>query len=162
MGKMIKIGIADLAVSKAPDAITTLGLGSCIGVALYDKTTKTGGLVHVMLPDSTALRNAGVNEAKFADTGVDALVKQLLAMGVQKRNLTAKIAGGARMFSFSNKSKVGNVGERNIEAVKQRLKMHNIRIIAEDVGLDYGRTVELYLDSGEYHIKSVGKETKII
>ncbi|MCR4842445.1 MAG: chemotaxis protein CheD [Eubacterium sp.] len=161
MGNMFKIGIADLNVCKAPDAITTLGLGSCVGVALYDKTTKTAGLVHVMLPDSTAIRNSS-NAAKFADTGVDELVKQMLAMGINKRNLVAKIAGGAKMFSFSDKSKVGNVGERNVQAVKERLKMHGIRLIAEDTGLDYGRTVEIYADSGDYHIKAVGKTEKVI
>ncbi len=162
MGKMIKIGIADIAVTKAPDAITTLGLGSCIGVALFDKTTKTGGLVHIMLPDSTQIRNPGNNPSKFADTGVDELVKRMLSAGVQKRNLVAKIAGGAKMFSFSDKSTVGNVGDRNAAAVRERLKMHGIRLIAEDCGLDYGRTVELYCDTGEYHIKAVGKGKKVI
>ena len=142
MGNMIKIGIADLNVCKSPDAVTTLGLGSCVGVALYDKTTHTAGLVHVMLPDSTAIRN-NTNVAKFADTGVPELVKMMEKQGVSKRNLVAKIAGGAKMFSFSDSSKVGNVGERNVEAVKAALKKEGIRIIAEDTGLDYGRTVEI-------------------
>ena len=161
MGNMIKIGIADLNVCKAPDAITTLGLGSGVGVALYDRTTKTAGLVHVMLPDSTAIR-VNSNAAKFADTGVDELIKRMEAMGVSKRNLVAKIAGGAKMFSFSDTSKVGNVGERNVQCVKARLKMHGIRLIAEDTGLNYGRTVEIYAENGDYIVKAVGKPAKTI
>ena len=161
MGNIIKIGIADLNVCKAPDAVTTLGLGSCVGVALYDSTTKTAGLVHVMLPDSTQIRNSS-NAAKFADTGVVALVKMMEKAGVAKRNLVAKIAGGAKMFSFSDSSKVGNVGERNVEAVKAALKKEGIRLVAEDTGLDYGRTVEIYAENGNYKIKAVGKPEKVI
>ncbi len=161
MGKMIKIGIADLNVCKAPDSITTLGLGSCIGIALYDKTTKIGGLVHIMLPDSTQIRN-NTNKAKFADTGIEELVEKVTKAGANRASLKAKIAGGAKMFEVSGNTGVGNVGERNIEAVKKKLKELNIRIIAEDTGLNYGRTVELHCETGEYHIKAVGKPLKII
>ena len=70
MGNMIKVGMADLKVCKCPDALTTLGLGSCVGVALYDPVTKVSGLLHCMLPDSTQIRNNS-NVAKFADTGID-------------------------------------------------------------------------------------------
>lgn len=75
MGATIKVGMADLNVCKAPDAITTLGLGSCIGIAVYDPVTKIGGLAHIMLPDSTKIRNNS-NIAKFADTGIEELIKK--------------------------------------------------------------------------------------
>ena len=68
MGQMIKVGMADLKICKAPDALTTIGLGSCIGIALYDPSTKISGLAHIMLPDSKSIRNNS-NIAKFADTG---------------------------------------------------------------------------------------------
>ena len=161
MGEVIKVGMADLNICKAPNTITTLGLGSCIGLTLYDPVTKVGGMVHYMLPDSTKVRNNS-NIAKFADTGIDELLKRVLAAGASRQRLVAKIAGGAKMFEVSGLSEVGNIGARNAEAAKAILKEKGIRLIAEDTGLNYGRTVELHCDTGEFHIKSVGKPLKII
>lgn len=161
MGVVIKVGMADLKTGKAPDVLTTLGLGSCIGIALWDPTTRIGGLAHVMLPDSTKIRN-NTNIAKFADTGITELVRQMEALGVSKRRLVAKIAGGARMFEVSGATSVGNIGEKNAIASKQKLKELGIPIIAEDIGLNYGRTVELLCENGDYVIKAVGKPLKTI
>ncbi|MCF2642304.1 MAG: chemotaxis protein CheD [Lachnospiraceae bacterium] len=161
MGEVIKVGMADLNVCKNPDIITTLGLGSCIGIALYDPVTKIGGLAHIMLPDSTKMRNNS-NIAKFADTGIEELLKRVIKEGASKTRLVAKIAGGAKMFEVSGLSDIGNVGLRNAEASKAKLKELGIRLVAEDTGLNYGRTVELHCDTGEYYIKSVGKPIKII
>ncbi len=161
MGNVIKVGMADLNICKAPDTITTLGLGSCIGLTLYDPVTKVGGMVHYMLPDSTKVSNNS-NKAKFADTGIDELLRKVVAAGANKSRLVAKIAGGARMFEVSGLSDVGNIGARNAEAAKAILKKYGIRLIAEDTGLNYGRTVELHCDTGEFYIKSVGKPIKII
>ena len=161
MGVVIKVGMADLKTGKAPDILTTLGLGSCIGIALWDPTTKIGGLAHVMLPDSTKIRNNS-NIAKFADTGIAELVRQMEAMGVPRKRLVAKIAGGARMFEVSGSTSVGNIGEKNAIASKQKLKELGIPILAEDTGLNYGRTVELNCENGDYVIKAVGKSVKTI
>lgn len=161
MAEMIKVGMADAKVCHAPDAITTLGLGSCVGVALYDKSTKISGLVHVMLPDSTQVRQ-NQNKAKFADTGIDLLIDMMKAEGANINGLTAKIAGGAQMFAFSGNSDMLRVGERNAEAVKKKLAALNIRILAEDTGLNYGRTVEFYPETGDFLIKAVGKTPKTI
>lgn len=157
----IKVGMADLNVCKSPDMITTLGLGSCIGIALYDPVTKIGGLAHIMLPDSTQMRNNS-NIAKFADTGIEELVKRMIEAGASKSRLVAKIAGGAKMFEVSGLSAIGNVGERNAQASKEKLKQLGIPLKAEDTGLNYGRTVELYTETGEFRIKSVGKTVKTI
>ena len=161
MGVVIKVGMADLKTGKAPDVLTTLGLGSCIGIALWDPTTRIGGLAHVMLPDSTKIRNNS-NIAKFADTGIAELVRQIEAMGVPKKRLVAKIAGGARMFEVSGSTSVGNIGEKNAIASKQKLQELGIPILAEDTGLNYGRTVELNCANGDYVIKAVGKPVKTI
>ena len=131
MSKVIKVGMADLNLCKAPVIITTLGLGSCIGLTLYDPVTKIGGLVHYMLPDSTQMRNNS-NIAKFADTGIDELLKQVLRAGANRTRLVAKIAGGAKMFSVSGSSNISNIGERNALAAKAKLKQLRIRLIAED------------------------------
>ncbi len=161
MGEMIKVGMADMNVCVAPDAITTLGLGSCVGIVLYDTTKKIAGMVHVMLPDSTKIRNNG-NVAKFADTGIDELIKRLLKMGASKTSMIAKIAGGAQMFAFQSNNEMLRVGERNVEATKQILHQLKIPIIAEDTGLNYGRTIEFYPENGELIIRSVGKPLKTL
>lgn len=161
MSDVIKVGMADLNICKSPDIITTIGLGSCIGIALYDPATKIGGLAHIMLPDSTQIRNNS-NIAKFADTGIEELVRRVIAAGASRSRLKAKIAGGARMFAVSGLSDVGNIGERNAISARKKLKELGIPLIAEDTGLSYGRTVELHCETGEFYIKSVGKPIKII
>ena len=161
MGVVIKVGMADLKTGKDPDVLTTLGLGSCIGIALWDPTTRIGGLAHIMLPDSTKIRN-NTNIAKFADTGIVELVRQMEELGVARRRLVAKIAGGARVFEVTGSTSVGNIGEKNAIASKQKLKELGIPILAEDTGLNYGRTVELNCANGDYVIKAVGKPVKTI
>lgn len=161
MSVMVKVGMADANVCHTPDAITTLGLGSCVGVALYDKSKKIAGLVHVMLPDSTTVRQNS-NKAKFADTGIDLLIAMMVKEGATRSRLTAKIAGGAQMFAFSGNSDMLRVGERNVEAVKKKLAALGIRILAEDTGLNFGRTVEFYPETGDFLIKAVGKPPKTI
>ncbi len=161
MGEMIKVGMADLNVCTAPDVITTLGLGSCVGIVLHDPLRKIAGMVHVMLPDSTKILN-NENKAKFADTGIDALILEMTKIGADRRTLIAKIAGGAQMFAFSNNNEMMRIGDRNVEATKLKLQQLGISIKAEDTGLNYGRTIEFYPDTGMLLIKSVGKEKKLI
>ena len=102
------------------------------------------------------------NIAKFADTGIEELLRRVVGAGANRGRLVAKIAGGAKMFEVSGMSNVGNIGERNAIAAKEKLKELKIRLIAEDTGLNYGRTVELHCETGEFYIKSVGKPLKII
>ncbi|MCR5143979.1 MAG: chemotaxis protein CheD [Lachnospiraceae bacterium] len=162
MGQIIKVGMADLKICKAPDVLTTIGLGSCIGIAIYDSSTKISGLAHIMLPDSTQIRNNS-NVAKFADTGIQKLYDDMIKAGANKSKMVAKIAGGAKMFELSSGSGDGiNIGEKNAIASKNKLKELGIRLVAEDTGLNYGRTVELYSETGAYLIKAVGKDVKEI
>ncbi|MDE6209685.1 MAG: chemotaxis protein CheD [Lachnospiraceae bacterium] len=162
MGEVIKVGMADLKVCTVPDSLTTLGLGSCVGIALYDRTTKITGLAHIMLPSSKEICNNS-NIAKFADTGIEETVRLMKAKGAKVSNIVAKIAGGAQMFAFStNKNEMLNVGDRNVYAVKEKLKELNIPIIAEDTGLNFGRTVIIDSETGIYTIKAVGKDIKEI
>ena len=160
MSEIIKVGMADLKTCLPPNGITTLGLGSCVGIALRDKNNKVGGLAHIMLPDSTVIANQ-TNVAKFADTGIVELLKQMEKLGAVKRNVVAKIAGGATMFAMSSRTNL-NVGERNVEAVKAKLKELGIPILSEDTGLNFGRTVIFYPETGDYVIKAVGKPEKVI
>lgn len=161
MGEIIKVGMADLKICKSPDGVTTLGLGSCVGIALRDPVTQIGGLAHVMLPDSTAIKNNS-NIYKFADTGIEELVRLMVEAGASRLRLVAKIAGGAQMFAFQNKVDLVRVGERNVEASIEKLQELKIPILAEDTGATYGRTVVFYPSSGDFVIRAVGKDEKVI
>ncbi len=157
MGEIIKVGMADLKTCTEPDSLTTLGLGSCVGVALYDPVTKVSGLLHLMLPDSTQIKN-NQNTAKFADTGIAELCAQMNKKGAVQSRLVAKIAGGAQMFSFGSSSNdIMSVGQKNVEATKKILAKMGIRIIAEDTGLNYGRTIIFDSVTGKLRIRAVGK-----
>ncbi len=161
MAEVIKVGIADMNICKVPDTITTVGLGSCVGVVLYDERKKISGLLHVMLPDSTRIKDNS-NKAKFADTGIDFLIKELQELGVHSTSLKAKIAGGAKMFSFASESNLGNIGDNNVKAVKAMLTKKNIPIIAEDTGENYGRTIVFNPDDFTLLIKRAGNKSIII
>lgn len=162
MAEVIKVGMADLNVCVSPNGITTLGLGSCVGIAVRDPVTKIGGLAHIMLPDSTTIKN-NTNIPKFADTGIDELIKRVVAKGASRARLVAKIAGGAQMFAFQGgNSEATRVGERNVEAVKKKLAELRIPILAEDTGKNYGRTVIFYPENGDFVIRAVGKPEKTI
>ena len=161
MSEMIKVGMADLKLCKSSDGITTLGLGSCVGIALRDPVNKIGGLAHIMLPDSTKIQNNS-SIPKFADTGIQDLVNQMVRAGAVQSRIVAKIAGGAQMFSFQNKTELIAIGERNVEATKKKLQELRIRILAQDTGESYGRTVEFFPETGDFIIKAVGKTPKTI
>lgn len=146
-----------MGVAKPPDTIRTSGLGSCVGVVLYDETKKVAGLVHIMLPDSSLSRSETPNIAKFADTGIKGLEEMLLKEGAQKCRLKAKIAGGAQMFQFSSSKEIMRIGQRNVEAVKRVLKELGIPIIAEDTGGSSGRTIEFNPATGKLMIRTVNQ-----
>lgn len=157
----IKVGMADLNVTKAPDQLTTLGLGSCVGITLYDGVNKIAGLAHIMLPSSKEIKNND-NKAKFADTGIEELIKSMVAIGAKKNNLVAKIAGGAQMFNFNSNNHMLKIGERNVVATKEKLKELNIRIVSEDTGGNFGRTIVLDSTNGSLYVRTIGHGEKTI
>lgn len=159
MSELIKVGMADYKVGRNPASLISYGLGSCVGIALFDSITKIGGLAHIMLPNSTQARSTE-NPAKFADTALPLMLAEMVQLGAGKSRITAKIAGGAQMFTFTNVTDIMRIGERNAEAVKEVLKKLDIRILAEDTGGNYGRTVELRLDTGKFRVKTIDKGEK--
>lgn len=154
----ITIGIGDLKVCRAPDVLVTYALGSCVGICLVDSQAGVGGLSHIMLPDSTSGMNGATMPMRFADTAIPMLIRQMEQLGASKGRLKAKIAGGATMFATA--SDKFNIGERNIAAVKRILMSNRIPIIAEDTGLDYGRTQFFYPESGIMEIRAAAKGIK--
>ncbi|HOR85145.1 MAG TPA: chemotaxis protein CheD [Bacillota bacterium] len=161
MAEIIKVGMADSNTTYSPGVLTTLGLGSCVGICLYDTSTKISGLVHIMLPDSKQIKN-NVNQSKFADTGIIKLLEDIIKMGAKRSKITSKIAGGSQMFNFNDSSDIMRIGLRNVAATKDILKQLNIPLIAEDTGGNYGRTIELYSETGILLIKTIGRGTKQI
>ena len=161
MARTIIVGMADLNVTTAPGVLTTLGLGSCVGIALYDPHAKVAGLAHIMLPDSTKIHN-NTNVAKFADTALVKLIRDMESTGAKKLRLQAKIAGGAQMFAINSTNESLRIGDRNVEATLRLLKENHIPLIAYEVGANYGRTVELYAEDGRLLVKTIGHGNRIL
>jgi chemotaxis protein CheD len=159
---VIKVGIADMNIVRSPDSIRTSGLGSCVGVVVFDQAREIAGLAHIMLPDSSFAKADRLNTAKYADTAVKELVSKLTRHGARVHSLKAKIAGGAQMFQFSNGNDMMRIGPRNVEAVKKELASLNIAIVAEDVGGNSGRTIEFNPKTCLLHIRTVNKGTQEI
>lgn len=155
----VKVGMADYKVSKSPDKLITLGLGSCVGIIFYDRSKKIGGMAHIMLPKNT---NPDKRSNKYADVAIEDMLRELLSNGVRLNSIEAKIAGGSQMFSFSNSDEKKSVGYRNVVSVKQILEEHKIKILVEDTGGSFGRTVELDLEDGSLRIKTIGHGEKIV
>ena len=154
----IKIGIGDMKVLRQEGTLITYALGSCIGVTLYDPMIKLGGLLHIMLPQSTD--QTGAMPFKFADTGVREMVRKMAVFGGSKNRYICKIAGGAQMFQMTGP--IGNIGERNILSVKKALSDEQIRIQGEDVGKNYARTMLLDVGTGEVKIRTMGRQEIIL
>jgi len=155
---LINIGIADVAVSNSPNILRTV-LGSCVGICIYDPQIKTGGLAHIMLPHN---KKSSSNLKKYADTAIPFMVDEMIKLGSNKTRLVVKLAGGATMFKHTVNSLVGDIGLNNITSTREVLSALNIPILSEDVGGDYGRTVDFYLETGEVRIKAVGEDPKTI
>lgn len=159
MSETVRVKMAEYHVGRSPDILVTIGLGSCVGIALYDDINKIGGLIHIMLPKSNGGEN--IKPAKYADTGIPLLIEKMVEAGARRENMTAKLAGGAHMFSSSG-DMVIQIGKKNIEAVYRILEEYNIPIIGEDLGKDYGRTMEFYTEDGRVKIRSYKKGEKFI
>jgi len=157
MSKVITVGIADMKYTRNEGILITYALGSCVGVCLYDPIVKVAAMIHVMLP----IKLDGFNDSnlyKFADPGIRVTIKKMEAFGALRQRITAKIAGGARMFEISNGSGIGNIGLRNIESVRQVLKSEGIPIISEDVGGNYARTLLFDSSNGVGVLRTYGKK----
>ena len=148
------IGIADMKFAQKEGVLITYALGSCIGICLYDPVIKLGGLLHIMLPLN--METGRKNPLKYADTGFNEMLKKMTSMGANKARMTAKIAGGAKMFEVNGGS-LGNIGQRNIESVRMQLKKHGIRLLKEDVGGSVARTMLFDVSNGMACIRSYGR-----
>lgn len=161
MDRIIRVGMADLNVIRNPGMLTTLGLGSCVGIALFDRVRNIIGLAHIMLPSSQQVKNNS-NAAKFADTAIEKLINDMWVLGTKKKDIVAKLAGGSQMFAFNDVSEIMRIGMRNVASSKEKLQELGIPIISEDTGGNHGRTIELYSDDGRLVVKTIGLGVKQI
>ncbi len=149
----IRVKVADYAVSQGDVILSSVGLGSCIAIALYDARTGVGGLAHILVPSPTLSRDTS-NPAKFPSTAVPLLVEEMRRRGASQ-SITAKIAGGASMFASLIPSGGINMGERNAIATRQALTDAGLPLLAEDCGGEHGRSVYFHLGDGRLEIRSL-------
>lgn len=140
--------------------LITYALGSCIGICLYDPVVKLAGMVHIMLPKNQ--EGTGGNIFKYADSGIPETIRKMEAFGGMRRRIVSKIAGGAKMFDIPGGGTLGNIGQRNAEEVRIVLREEKIRLLKEDVGSNYARTLLFDCATGEGLIRAYGRgETKL-
>ncbi|HET9465213.1 MAG TPA: chemotaxis protein CheD [Gemmatimonadales bacterium] len=153
-GRVVLVRVADMRSGRADDTLVTVGLGSCIAIMLYDAEAKVGGMAHVLLP-TPALSRKDSNPAKFPQTAVPRLIELMVADGAKPQRITARLAGGASMFSALAPPGTIQMGERNLVAARQVLNSHGVPLIAEAVGGDFGRTVRLRVCDGRVEVSTV-------
>jgi chemotaxis protein CheD len=163
MAEVYHVGMGEIIVAKHPVILTSLGLGSCLGLVIYDEIAKVAGMSHIMLPENHEGREVK-KFGKYADTAIPKLIEELIALGALRSRLKAKMAGGAQMFSIPGKNSGSflAIGERNIEATKKMLSNFGISLVAYDVGGNKGRSVEFYTDNWIMVVKVIGSEVKRI
>lgn len=154
----VAVGLGELKSGSRPDQVLVCyGLGSCIGLALYDPVAHVGVMVHIVLPDSSLSRGQQFSPAKFADTAVPAAIAEAQRLGASKGRLIARMAGGARMLNVVGAGSKLDIGSRNGEAVRAVLGEHGIRLAADDTGGTYGRTLQLFVGTGRLLVSTVGR-----
>jgi len=156
-GNLINVGIAEIGIGGKGDILRTV-LGSCVGICLYDSKNFIGGMSHIMLP-TNHVKNS--TPQKYADSAIPLLLEKMLSTGADEKNLTAKIFGGATMFKLPSNGLMGDIGKNNINKVKEILASMGIKIIAEDVGGDFGRTIDFIINKGSVSVRSMRNEDKI-
>lgn len=159
-GEIVSVGMGEAFAAKDPTTVlVAYGLGSCVGICLYDPIAKVGGMAHVMLPDSREGKISGAS-AKFADQAVPLLIKEVLALGASKARLIVKIAGGAQMIVAPGFVDRFNIGERNVTAVSKMLEAHSLKLSSADTGGNMGRTVQLFVHTGQVLVRTAGKDSR--
>ncbi|MFD2704785.1 chemotaxis protein CheD [Salibacterium lacus] len=160
--QVIKVGMADWKTAEAPEKLRTSGLGSCVGVVIYEESRKIAAMAHIMLPDSSMAGTRSLQRAKFADTALEDVLAWFQEKGCRCHRLQAKLAGGAQMFSFSEGSEMMRIGPRNSEAVKMFLEHNGIPVKGEDTGGSKGRTIEFNIMDSSLFIRTVSQGKTII
>lgn len=162
MSKIVSVGISEFRIAAAPTILTTYGLGSCVGIALFDPVALTGGLAHTLLPTPARASEKTEKTAKFTCWAVELMVEELIKNGCASERLVAKLAGGAKMFEHHYKLSPGGIGERNVASARAALELYGIPLVAEDTGDDYGRSLEFHTTTGLLVVRALQRPLRHI
>jgi chemotaxis protein CheD len=156
---MSSVGLGEMRISRDPnEVLIAFGLGSCLGIGMYDPVAKIGGMIHVVLPEQKSGNDA--NPAKFVDTGIPLLLGKVIAEGGVQSRLIVRMGGGANMLSSPGLSGIFDIGTRNINKAHQVLKELKITLVKEEVGGQVGRTVRLYIVDGRMTVRMMGSQER--
>lgn len=140
-----EVPMGELVVTKEEDNLTASAVGSCAVIALYDRKLKIAAMIHAMLPYA---RDES-SDAKYVDTAIDSALEKMRSFGAEKKDLEARLVGGANMFGLSN----SDIGKDNILSAKKKLKETGIKLIGESIGGSIGRSVEFSVATGIVTVK---------
>ncbi|NMC54051.1 MAG: chemotaxis protein CheD [Chloroflexi bacterium] len=163
MENSVSVGLGEIAISRNPDEVlVAYGLGSCLGIGVYDPVARVAGLLHAVLPESPNGSSVNGSAAKYVNTGIAELMKSLEAAGGSPARAKIRVIGGANMLLSSSLSKTFDIGTRNIEASRKTFEKMKLKVSAEEVGGHTGRTVRLFVHNGRMTFRIVGgKEQEI-
>jgi chemotaxis protein CheD len=156
------VGVGEMGVSNNPSiTLSTYALGSCVAVVVYDAVAKAGGLLHMMLPESSiSPAKAFTQPAMFADTGLPLLFRAVAGLKTETARLRLFVAGGACILCTNDTFRIG---ERNLRATADFLARHGFTVPQSSIGGTINRTVHLNIGTGEIMLKTPnGAETFLL
>ncbi len=148
----IEVSMGELVVTKEEGSLYSHAVGSCVVITLYEHRLKIAGMIHAMLPSRTLESEVRMtnDEVRYVDIAIDSALEKMFALGADRKNIEAKLAGGANMFGFSY-----DIGAENVKSAREKLKQENIKIVGESVGGSIGRSVEFSTAAGIVTVKIV-------
>ena len=161
MNDPTNIGLGERVVSQNPlDVLVAYGLGSCLGINMFDPVRRISGLLHAVLPQR--MNGADPMSAKYVDSGIEGLINEMVKAGAERRRLIIRMAGGANMLTASGLSSTFDIGTRNINSAHSTFQRLSMTLKAEEVGGNLGRTVRVYVADGRMTLRILnGKEMEL-
>jgi chemotaxis protein CheD len=159
MSQILSVGLGEAVVSRDPQVVlVAYGLGSCLGVAMYDPVARVAGLLHAVLPThQNGYQGGGEGSVfKYVDSGIYTLLTAMEEVGAQRSRLIIKLAGGANMLVSTAFSHIFEIGTRNVQSAYQVLESLHLRVAAAEVGGNAGRTIRLYVSNGRLTVRKIG------
>jgi chemotaxis protein CheD len=161
--KLRTVAIGELVVSADPqDVLVAYGLGSCVAICLYDPVARVGGMLHALLPSAPTRSEVACAPTRFVEQGVPPLLEAMQRVSVRGSRLIARVCGGACILSAPGFEQSLNIGERNIQAAADALRLVGLRIRSQDIGGRRGRTVKIYAATGRVAVKTLGQPERAL
>lgn len=157
----VAVGLGELVISRSPnDVLVAYGLGSCLGIGMYDPLAKIAGLVHAVLPYHP--NGNSQQSPRYVDSGLVSLLVEMLRAGAERNRLIVRMVGGANMLVIPGFTQTFNIGSRNVEAAYHTLQMLNLKLTSQEVGGNMGRTLRFYVADGRMTIRTIGNQEREI